>query len=576
MNAAPPTAVAGEVRPISRLNAAPYSRTRDPRPIDLRLDANEGAAPPAELLASIPLEAGIAGTYPSAAALEAQLAAHWGVASQSVVVTAGADDALERICRAVLEPGREALMTDPTFEMLPRWVAACGAAARTASWMSGGFPVDKIESLLNAETRVIFVVSPNNPTGLSATAADVLRLAEAAPNALVVADLAYVEFAESDLTREVLGRHNVVVTRTFSKAWGLAGMRVGYAIAPERVAHWMRTVGMPYACSGYSVQVAKQWFAQGGGAMARFTGVVREERSLLAKALAEHGIEFVPSDANFIFAKFKDAALVADLLAGLGISVRRYGGSLANYLRISVPADAAAGERLRASLRSILRPRALLFDMDGVLADVSESYRETIRRTAAEFGVEITRADIARIKAAGNANNDWVVTRSLLAEKGVQRSLEEVTAAFERIYQGTEEKPGLRRTERLLASRNWLESLRTTAALGVVTGRPRADAERFLRERGIADLFDCVVCMEDSVPKPSPRPVQIALERLGVREAWLVGDTPDDIVAARAAGVTPIGCVAPGDDLGGASELLLRTGAGRVIERVEQLTEILP
>ncbi len=250
--------------------------------------------------------------------------------------------------------------------------------------------------------------------------------------------------------------------------------------------------------------------------------------------------------------------------------------NLAGWLRITVPGDASVFARLTAAIETVLAPQALLLDMDGVLADVSRSYRAAIVATAASYGVELTAAEIARAKAAGDATNDWRLTRTLLRERGLDPPLAEVTARFEAIYQGTAEQPGLRREERLTVRRQCLARLAARRPLAIVTGRPRADAERFLAEAGISGLFGAVVAMEDAPSKPDPAPVRLALERLGVRRAWLAGDTPDDIVAARAAAVLPLGVIAPGEDPTAATDTLRDAGAWRVLTTLTELEELLP
>lgn len=218
---------------------------------------------------------------------------------------------------------------------------------------------------------------------------------------------------------------------------------------------------------------------------------------------------------------------------------------------------------------------AVLLDMDGVLVDVKASYRAAIVETAASFGAAVTHGDIDRIKARGGANNDWEVTRTLIAETMASSSssssaatvpsLEEVTAVFERLYQGdgTADSPGLKNTETSLVPRALIEDLRRRAPLGVavVTGRPRRDAGEALDRFGWADVVDAVVCMEDGPAKPNPTPVRLAIERLlarrGVREpsadvvaavakhCIMIGDTVDDCKAAVAAGARAIGVLTP-------------------------------
>ena len=219
--------------------------------------------------------------------------------------------------------------------------------------------------------------------------------------------------------------------------------------------------------------------------------------------------------------------------------------------------------------------RAVLFDMDGVLADVSKSYRRAVIETASAWDTELTLEEVGFAKASGDATNDWELTRRLLAERGVNVDLQEVTERFEALYQGTDEAPGLRRFESLRFDHESLERFAARFSLAVVTGRPRSDAERFLSEQGVAGLFSTVVCMEDGPSKPDPAPVRLALERLGTKTAWMVGDTPDDMRAARGASALPIGLVAVGDDQLLMQSVLEAAGAARVIEEPNDLERLL-
>jgi HAD superfamily hydrolase (TIGR01548 family) len=562
-----------EPAPLVRTVRA-YHVPRAGAPIDLPLDGNEGVAPPAAVLAAFAAEGPEAlRRYPDARVLEAVLAARLGVAPAQVVATAGGDDALERACRAVLAPGRELVLPLPTFEMLDRFGRMAGADVVPVPWPGPRYPTEAVIAAVTPRTAAIAVVSPNNPTGAVATAADLARLSAAAPRALLLVDLAYVEFADEDLTAAALALPNAAVFRTLSKAWGLAGLRVGYAAGPEPFIGWLRAVGLPYAVSRPATQMAAARLADGDEAIRPFLEDVRRERAALSATLAACGAAPAPSQANFVFARHPAPDWIRDALAGLGIGVRIFPGKehLDDALRISCPGEPAALARVEHALRTALRPQALLFDADGVLVDVSTSYREAIVQTAAHFGVRLTTAEVAAAKAQPGSNNDWVLTRRLLAERGVDVPLGAVTAHFEALYQGADGRPGLRERESLLCERALLERLARRLPLGVVTGRPRTDAERFLQVHGVADCFRAVVCMEDAALKPDPAPVRLALVRLGVERAWLVGDSPDDVRAARGAGVVPLGVVAPGDGHDGAAERLVRAGAGRVLGSLGEL-----
>lgn len=554
----------------------PYSPNRPPAAIDLFLDANEAPTAPEGLPGALAAAASLH-RYPSAAGLEARLAADLGVDPAAVLVTAGADDALERAIRAVCTPGCRAILTRPSFAMLPRYARLAGAEVVELEWWREEWPVDEALAEAGERTAVVAVVSPNNPTGAVISRAAFERLADALPRTLVLLDHAYVEFAAEDLTAVALERPNVLVFRTFSKARGAAGLRVGWVAGDPRVVRWLRSVGQPYSVSAASLAAADWLLDHRPELRPGHLEAVRDQRSRLAALLRGLGGEPLPSHGNFVLARLPDAVAVRDALAALGIAVRAFagGGELDGWLRITVPGDEAILSRFERALRAALAPEALLFDLDGVLADVSRSYRAAIVATARSWGVEVSREEIAAVKAAGNANNDWVVTRRLLAARGVEVALDEVAERFEGLYQGGDGRPGLRATETLVMPRSALEGLAGSRALAVVTGRPRADAERFLAEHGVRDLFPVVVTMEDAPSKPDPAPVRLALERLGAATAWMLGDTPDDLVAARGAGVVPIGVVAPGDDPVRARQTLLRAGAARVLDRTLDLVEVL-
>jgi histidinol-phosphate aminotransferase len=334
-------------------SARAYRRPPDPGPIDLRLDANECAFAPAELLAAA--DGRDMGRYPSTGEFEALLARRWGVPAERVLATAGADDALYRACAAVLEAGREAVIPSPTFEMIDRYIALTGGRAVRVPWMDRHFPVDAVVAA-GRSASAAFVVSPNNPTGLVASSEDVRRLRAALPAALIVLDAAYGEFSDDDPTDAVLGMPGVVVMRTLSKAWGLAGLRVGYAIGDERVIGWMRAVGQPYPVSGPSLAAAARWLAEGEAVMRRVVSRVRRERGELVELMRSLGAEPVEGQANFVLCRFRDAGAVCDALARRGIGVRAFPDrpGLERFLRITCPADDHGQARLVAALRETL------------------------------------------------------------------------------------------------------------------------------------------------------------------------------------------------------------------------------
>lgn len=569
------------VEPVAVLTElTTYTTGRPGDGIDLVLDFNERLAPPDALADAAGFDAWHINRYPELGALEPLIAERLGVPEASVLVTGGADDALERTVRSVCVPGSNAIMTTPSYGMIRRFIRIAGAELVEIPWWRDDFPIEAVLERADDTTALVCVVSPNNPTGSVASRDAFRRLLEALPRTLVLLDQAYVDFTdpEYDLAPLALDYPNAVVVRTFSKAWGAAGLRVGYALGDPRVVDWLRRIGLPFPVSAPSLALAATMLADGDGPGSRRIAAIRQQRDELSGVLVELGAEVLPSQGSFVFARFADAGRVWSSLHALGIAIRAFHGrpDVEGWLRITLPGDEVTFARLTHALCTVLGPQALIFDMDGVLADVSGSYREATRRTAAAFGVELEIQDIEAATAEGNANDCWQLTRRLMAARGVNRPLAEVKMRFEEIYQGTETEPGLRRTERLLMEPAELRALGQRLPLAVVTGRPRADAERFLTEHDIAGCFQTVVTMEDAPIKPNPAPVRLALERLGVSTAWMIGDTPDDLRAARCAAVLPIGVIAPGDDPEATTASLHRAGAAAVLSDIRKILEVLP
>jgi len=346
-----------------------YHVPRHGAPIDLALNGNEGVAPPRALLTDLAAhDPELLRRYPSAAPLEAALAARFGLDPDRVLVTAGGDDALDRAFRAFLGPGRVVVMPTPTFVMLPKYARLVGATVQTVPWPGGAYPTDAVLAALTPDTAAICVVSPNNPTGAVATADDLRRLAAAAPDALLIVDLAYGEMADDDLTAVALTLPNALVFRTFSKAWGLAGARLGYVLGPAPLVAYTRAAGNPYAVSAPSVALGLARLAAGQGDVDAYVATVRAERAALAERLRELGAEVPDSQANFVLARFSrhaTAVWLHDALAGLGIAVRLFGeepAELCGAIRITCPGDSVALNRVLHALTAALQPGAQIVE----------------------------------------------------------------------------------------------------------------------------------------------------------------------------------------------------------------------
>jgi HAD superfamily phosphatase len=188
----------------------------------------------------------------------------------------------------------------------------------------------------------------------------------------------------------------------------------------------------------------------------------------------------------------------------------------------------------------------LVFDMDGVLVDCTESYRETIRQTVKYFtGREIGHAQIQDLKNAGGWANDWALTHKIIQDLGFRVDFDPVVAQFQSLFLGDGED-GLMLRERWTARPGLLEGLSRRYRLAVFTARPREEAKMTLRRFASHLAFDPLIAEEDvQKGKPSPEGLQRIAALTGAGKMWYVGDTVDDARSAKSAGVEFIGVAAP-------------------------------
>ena len=324
----------------------------------LGLDHNERLFPAPDLVALVPQVPATALTrYPEAKGLERRLARRWGLGADRVLVTGGADDAIDRICRRYVADGREMVTVAPTFEMIPAFARLAGGRVREIPTLDDPAPLKPTLDRLGNRTGLVAVISPHNPTGRVVPPLRMLEIAERLPSgAMLLADLAYVEFADQDPTEALLGRDDILIVRTLSKAWGLAGLRVGYVLGSRAAIAALRGSGPPFPLAGPSIWLAERALELGDRVTADYVSAVRSERERLGAALREWGAEPFPSEANFVLASTGRAASLERRFRRAGIAVRRFRHS-PDLLRITLPGDEATFRRLLSVLAAGSRPR---------------------------------------------------------------------------------------------------------------------------------------------------------------------------------------------------------------------------
>ena len=268
----------------------------------LRLDFNEntvGCSPRVlERLRRITFEE--LARYPEREPVEAVVAAHLGVDSDEVLLTNGVDEGIHLLCEAYLEPGDEVCIAVPTFSMYEIFAAATGArVVSVPATENFAFPAEGLRRQINSSTRLIVIANPNNPTGAAASQEDLVLIAESAPNAALLVDEAYFEFHGETLLREWRTRPNVFVARTFSKAYGLAGLRIGVLCGNREQMSAVRRVASPYNVNSVALACLPEALAD-GAYVQQYVEDVRAGRKKLQGALESLAIPYWPSSANFV------------------------------------------------------------------------------------------------------------------------------------------------------------------------------------------------------------------------------------------------------------------------------------
>lgn len=327
--------------------------------VPVRLNTNENSHPLPDALVDDMAEAArdaAAGLnrYPDreAAALRADLAGYLGggLAPEQVWAANGSNEVLQQLLQAFGGPGRTALGFTPSYSM--HEIIATGTGT---GWVAGVRDADftvaperAAEQVLAHRPAVVFLTSPNNPTGTALPPATVEAVLEVAPG-MVVVDEAYAEFARPGVPSALSllpGHPRLVVTRTMSKAFGMAGLRLGYLAADPAVVDALRLVRLPYHLSTLTQAVARVALAY-APVLLGTVEAVKAERDRIVAALPALGLTAVPSDANFVlFGRFADAAAAWRALLERGVLVRDPG--LAGWLRVTAGTTAEVDAFLTA------------------------------------------------------------------------------------------------------------------------------------------------------------------------------------------------------------------------------------
>jgi len=310
----------------------------------IKLASNENALGPSpKALAALRSAAASLNRYPDAACtdLRARLAKQLGVQPDSVIVGNGSDELIVLALRAFVDPGDAVVVARPTFLIYELQAKACGAAVTAVPLNNLRYDLAAMRQAVTPHTKLVFIANPDNPTGSYVTKRELGAFLRELPHETITfLDEAYYEFADAPDYPQALSYiddHPVIVTRTFSKAYGLAGLRVGYGIAQPSLIAAMHAVREPFNVNSLA-QAAAAAALEDTAFLARTRRLVKEGRRMLTAALDALKVRHVPSAANFILMHLGPRAPdIAQALLSRGVMVREMSAwKLSGYLRVTI------------------------------------------------------------------------------------------------------------------------------------------------------------------------------------------------------------------------------------------------
>lgn len=511
--------------------------------------------------------------YPAYGEIQEKIASTIGVPSDNILITNGGDAGITAIYTTYVSKDEEVLYAIPSYTMYKIDAQRVNANIVTVPYKEKWvYPTEDIIKNITAKTKMIIICSPANPTGDIVSEKDICRIIEAAPNAIILLDEAYWRFINRDKRslKHLINKYdNLIIMHTFSKDYGLAGMRIGYLLSNPKNFEYIHKSMDPFSVNNIAIKAAlaaldDQEFVK------NYVNAVKESKAYVSEVIKSVATEVYASEANFIFFYVgnKYEWFHSKLLKN-NIKIRRYPNNplLKGYLRLTL----GTVEQMQTVLNILEDYKGIIFDVDGVLVDENISYRQAIKETFEFFSNQtITLEKIQEYKNRGGFINDWILTKHLLDEININLSLEEITAKFQEYY--FDDGKGLISKERLLVDPQIIKNLQKKYKLAVFTGRPRLEAEYILQKEGILDCFEMLVCSDDlpeGHSKPSPMGIDRICKKIGTRNVLYVGDMPDDMVAASRAKIDSVGILPPQDKSNDLKNLLFSKGAVEVYDNIQ-------
>lgn len=320
---------------------APYSPPTTGREGKLRLDFNEntvGCSPHVLRILKRGLSREALAVYPEYGETRQRVAAFFGVPAGQMLFTNGTDEAIQVLINTYVDGGDRVLLLAPSYAMYRFYAEVAGAAIAEVAYRPAdlAFPLEELLDALTSDTRAVLIANPNNPTGTAIDLAGIRRILEKAENAAVLIDEAYFEFFGITALGLLLDHPNLFVSRTFSKVYGLAGLRLGCLFSQAENILWLHKAQSPYSVNAVAILAASAAI-EDREYIQRYVAEALESRRLLCRALDRMRVPYYSSAANFVLARFGDRSIeIRDRLREKGILVRDRSYEIPGCIRVTV------------------------------------------------------------------------------------------------------------------------------------------------------------------------------------------------------------------------------------------------
>ncbi len=479
--------------------------------------------------------------YSSADEISREIAAFYQISPLNILLTAGADDALRVAFSATMKAGETALLLQPAYSYYSILLAVAAVKIITLDYRSNfSFPEEEFLQKMNSRVKMVILTNPHNPLGTFIPAEKITDWLMLFPDRIFLIDETYADFAGCSLISEVEKFPNLLIVRSFSKYFGLAGLRIGFLVANTGNISQLKKVALPFAVSSLSQKILR-FFIADKESLAFSNQCLLKEKSWLVKKLRRLGFYVQDSCANFLLLYLgKRATSIVNQLKDAGILLKDLSlfPLLSGFVRVSVGKRRDNLALLQELKKSGLKT-ALLFDLDGVLFDANSIYLETIRSVYRQ----ITRKMLAdeqllEIKRRVDCCSDYDALKILLQKAGIKVSRKKIVNLFDQeLTRGGVCR--VQQAEKLNLSKRLLQKLARTFRLGIVTSRPRCQALESIKKFKLEKIFSVLITADETGRRKKPDPAGLlqAMSELQTDIAIYLGDHPADLQAASRAGI---------------------------------------